>query len=276
MPGEHRIPPVVLAAIAETASAIPADVLVSLTTRLRQLPEAVAGRDPLLASVGQHSTRTRLGKLLGLWDAEYKDGTHAELAAAIESAAAMHDWHRRNQSLELVWTGPVPHGSILRRTDQALLELIRGTRKRLLIVTFAAYRMPALHQALVEAADREVAIDFILESKVESKGKVTIDPIIALGPELSRRSTIWTWPAEARPKGARGRRGALHVKCAIADGARLLVSSANLTEDALLLNMELGLLIEGGKLPPQVENHFAELRSAGILRSLDLSVSGMP
>jgi phosphatidylserine/phosphatidylglycerophosphate/cardiolipin synthase-like enzyme len=55
-----------------------------------------------------------------------------------------------------------------------------------------------------------------------------------------------------------------------------LVSSANLTEDALLLNMELGLLIEGGKLPPQVENHFAELRSAGILRSLDLSVSGMP
>lgn len=53
------------------------------------------------------------------------------------------------------------------------------------------------------------------------------------------------WPHEQLPVDERGKRGVLHSKCAVADERMLFVSSANLTEHALNLNMELGVLIQG-------------------------------
>jgi len=46
----------------------------------------------------------------------------------------------------------------------------------------------------------------------------------------------------------------------------LLVSSANLTESALTLNMELGLLVEGGEVPRRVQEHLDALVAAGQLQ----------
>jgi len=50
----------------------------------------------------------------------------------------------------------------------------------------------------------------------------------------------------------------LHAKLAVADGESLFISSANLTNAAMQLNMELGVLICGGELPAQVVKHFDE------------------
>ena len=49
----------------------------------------------------------------------------------------------------------------------------------------------------------------------------------------------------------------------------LLITSANLTEFALSLNMELGLLICGGELPGQVRQHFERLIGVGALRKVN-------
>lgn len=43
------------------------------------------------------------------------------------------------------------------------------------------------------------------------------------------------------------------------DEALLFISSANLTEYALTLNMELSVLINGGPLPGEVTAHFKRL-----------------
>ena len=51
----------------------------------------------------------------------------------------------------------------------------------------------------------------------------------------------------------------------MADEATVLVSSANLTEYALNLNMELGLLIRGGDLPGRVVGHLRRLVREGVL-----------
>ena len=51
----------------------------------------------------------------------------------------------------------------------------------------------------------------------------------------------------------------------MADGRWLFLSSANLTEYAFTINMELGLLVTGGKLPQQVEEHFDRLMATGTL-----------
>ena len=59
--------------------------------------------------------------------------------------------------------------------------------------------------------------------------------------------------------------GILHVKCAVADGRWLFLSSANLTEYAFTINMELGVLVTGGSLPGQVQEHFDRLIANNLL-----------
>jgi phosphatidylserine/phosphatidylglycerophosphate/cardiolipin synthase-like enzyme len=59
---------------------------------------------------------------------------------------------------------------------------------------------------------------------------------------------------------------ALHAKCAVADARLLFVSSANLTDYALNLNMELGVLIQGGPHPATVVAQFDEFVARGVLR----------
>jgi phosphatidylserine/phosphatidylglycerophosphate/cardiolipin synthase-like enzyme len=74
---------------------------------------------------------------------------------------------------------------------------------------------------------------------------------------------VYLWPIEQRFKGGTGKPGLLHVKCAVADGRWLFLSSANLTEYAFSVNMELGVLITGGTAPVQVEAHFAKMIALG-------------
>ena len=52
----------------------------------------------------------------------------------------------------------------------------------------------------------------------------------------------------------------------IADGNRLFLPSANLTEYAFTISMELGLLVTGGRFPGQVELQFEQLIEAETLR----------
>lgn len=105
----------------------------------------------------------------------------------------------------------------------------------------------------------------MIESPLESEGKLAYDGLVALGPGVAERAHVYRWPLQQRPVDEGGRRGSLHVKCAVADERSLLISSANLTAHALTLNMEMGLLITGGLLPHQVAQHFESLIRAGTL-----------
>jgi phosphatidylserine/phosphatidylglycerophosphate/cardiolipin synthase-like enzyme len=60
--------------------------------------------------------------------------------------------------------------------------------------------------------------------------------------------------------------GILHVKCAVADAEWLFLSSANLTQQAFTVNMELGMLVRGGTMPGRVEEQFRRLIQNGQLR----------
>jgi phosphatidylserine/phosphatidylglycerophosphate/cardiolipin synthase-like enzyme len=82
---------------------------------------------------------------------------------------------------------------------------------------------------------------------------------------VARRAEVYYWPAEQRPRNEAEGQGVLHVKAAVADGRFLLLTSANLTEHAFTLNMEMGLLVSGGSLPAQAERHFEWLVESGVL-----------
>jgi phosphatidylserine/phosphatidylglycerophosphate/cardiolipin synthase-like enzyme len=45
----------------------------------------------------------------------------------------------------------------------------------------------------------------------------------------------------------------------VADGEWLFLSSANLTQQAFTINMELGMLVRGGMMPGRVEEQFEQL-----------------
>jgi phosphatidylserine/phosphatidylglycerophosphate/cardiolipin synthase-like enzyme len=111
----------------------------------------------------------------------------------------------------------------------------------------------------MRAAGRGVSITVIVDTPDRQVGRAAYDTLRALGPSVASRSSVYLWPHEQRPRDQNGRAGLLHIKCVEADGKWLFLSSANLTEYAFTLNMELGLLITGGDEPGRVEEHFDRL-----------------
>lgn len=259
-------PDPLLAAIAELASTLPTTVLVDLAGKIERArtPWNNIATSEVLAAVRVDAVRESIERLFAAWQHGHPELPPQTVAWSIRSAAAMDGWHRAAQSLEIVWTGPAPSGSVLRRTDQALYELVRSARSELLLVTFAAYRVQRLRDALRDARGRGVALTFVIESPFVGDGKVSVDPMVGLGQDLG--AEVWVWPEARRMRDDKGRHGTLHAKCALADSASLLVSSANLTGDALGINMELGLLVEGGDAPKTIRQHFRRLMNDGVLQ----------
>ena len=135
------------------------------------------------------------------------------------------------------------------------------------LVTFAAYKVPSVANALAAAEGRGVRVVFVLENDEANGGKVDFDPLPHLRASGLHRAEVYTWPQEHRLRDERGRFGSLHAKFAVADRFRLLVSSANLTEFAFNLNIELGILVTGGHAPVEAARHVDELIRLGVFRS---------
>jgi hypothetical protein len=79
-------------------------------------------------------------------------------------------------------------------------------------VTYAAYDVAAVREALLAAEARGVEMTFVLESKEDSGGKVTFNAVQALG-SLADRVAVYAWPLELR------RRDASHKSPVAADDA---------------------------------------------------------
>lgn len=260
-PEEERL----LAEVIAAGSELSRGSIEELSSALESMPDdsSSAGRASLPANVHPPVARRRAVRLARLW-AEAPGVSAESLAWGMRAAHGVDENHRRGRSVELVWTGPAPRGTTLRRTDQVLLDMVRTAEHTLHVVTFAAYRIPVVKEAMLRAAKRGVAVTLIFESPDASAGKTAFAGLDALGDELRSLSEIYLWPLEKRPKDSAGKHGSLHAKCAVADEEVLFVSSANLTEYALNLNMEMGLLVRGGELPGRAAGHLRRLVEEGV------------
>jgi len=156
-----------------------------------------------------------------------------------------------------VWTGPGAAGD-QRLTAAVLHELVAQARRRILLVSFAAYTLPELAADLEDAIVRGCQVDVVFETEEDSAGTYT-------GPQAKPFGAItgahrWRWPAAHRTPGA-----VLHAKLLIVDGRRALVGSANLTYRALTANLEAGVLIEDHDLAADLEAHVLNLMEDGTL-----------
>ena len=222
----------------------------------------------LRIAIPQLEFQERIRHFIKDWETLRPIPTPHEVALLLQTASASLIHERNKQKVELTWTGPRSPQISLRRTDQALIELISGARKRILIVSFAVYKAKIILASLEKAADRSVEITVILESPEVSEGKIAYSTIRALGAALREKSKIFVWPYTKRATTPDGKIGSLHAKIGVADGDHLYLSSANLTDYAMNINMEMGVLIHGGELPSRIEQHFAELIGDGTLAEI--------
>ena len=252
------------------AADLPAEHLAHLAELLKSEPRLDWKRlgQVLRSAIPYIETQEKLRRFVDDWRSLPQPPTPAEMSLALGVASAAISHQRQQQKVELTWTGPrSPHVS-LRRTDQALIELINGAKKRILIVSFAVYKARNILSALEKAADRGVAITVILESPDVSEGKIAYSTIRALGASLREKARVFIWPYAKRATTPEGKIGSLHAKIGVADGDHLYLSSANLTDYAMNINMEMGVLVHGNDLPPRIEEHFAELISNGTLAEI--------
>lgn len=188
------------------------------------------------------------------------------LGASIAVGTSMFSEWQRDHHIELLWTGPSPASQIpARRIDQVFYDLIGAAKRNILLVTFAAHKIPRVTDGLVKALDRGVNVRLILEFEETSQGQLSMDALNAFPEAIRHRSKIYYWPLEKRERNTYGKPGKLHAKVAVIDDQAVL-SSANLTDDAFSRNLELGTLVSNEELLERLRGHFDSLCSDGTLK----------
>ncbi|HEX4142958.1 MAG TPA: DISARM system phospholipase D-like protein DrmC [Pirellulales bacterium] len=252
-------------AAAKLAVRLPHSVMLAIadTVKLFGGLEFPIARSVVLESLPTPDFREAAADFLDVWHLHAENVREEAIAVALVTAAKSEHGHRNEETVEIVWTGPESAESRFRQTEQAILEVVNSAISRLTVVSYAVYRIPRIRDALVAAANRGVGIRLIVETPNRIEGQGEYDCLLALGDNVASACSVYYWPQENRPKDDNGKIGILHVKCAVADGHVMFLSSANFTEYAFTINMELGLLVTGGKLPGQVERHFERLIETG-------------
>ena len=221
----------------------------------------------ILSQISIPKFRRSVSELLDLWAKENPDLNSSSLATALMSSDYSAKQIRQELSVELVWTGPEANTIPLRRTDRVLLQLIEEARTEITLISFAVYKIPEIAKALLSALNRGVKVRLIAESP-EVAGKIPFGIQEALGKKIIEQAQVFIWLKQKRPVDKEGRCGSLHIKAAIADARKLFVTSANLTEYAFTLNMEMGVLIQSDRLANQVIRQIEDLIKQDILISI--------
>ncbi|MGY7792632.1 DISARM system phospholipase D-like protein DrmC [Klebsiella pneumoniae] len=158
------------------------------------------------------------------------------------------------------WTGPTTPFVSARRTEQALLQVISTAERTLFITSFVAYDVSTIVKALNAANERGVMISILLELSQEKGGSLNFDTIEKMRIQVpSAKLYVWN------NKDNEYYGGCVHAKVAVADARECFITSANLTGYAMEKNIEAGVLISGGSIPRQLNEHLFSLIKTKII-----------
>jgi cardiolipin synthase len=217
-------------------------------------------------SFGPKADKDIVGRLDRAWN-DSKDTSPRDIACALRGASAAASLLEKRGAVKLVWTGPSTGLVPVRHTEQVLCEVIESAKRRLFLVSFVAYEVDSIIRALRGAIGRDVQIDVLLESTTEHGGKLSYDSVKSMR-RLLPSANIYVWQA-GKKTDVGPLSGAVHAKCAVADGELAFITSANLTEAAMERNMELGVLVKGGELPLELHRHLEALISTKVVEKVE-------
>jgi phosphatidylserine/phosphatidylglycerophosphate/cardiolipin synthase-like enzyme len=187
-----------------------------------------------------------------------------EMSAMFRAASATASLAAGASSVEMVWTGPDTGMVPIRHTAQVLTGLIEEARERLFLVSFVAFHVGSVVDALQHAIERSVRVQVLLEQSKEHGGNVSVDSAAILRRNLPR-ALLYEWDKKMMDASLTA---SVHAKCAVADGTVAFVTSANLSDAAMERNMEIGVLLRGGHVPRLLDQHLAALITTKQLREL--------
>jgi phosphatidylserine/phosphatidylglycerophosphate/cardiolipin synthase-like enzyme len=254
-----------LAAISDIARRIPAGQIARLADALSDCDEPGEAKSSAVRAIPNPAFADMARRLIRAWETK-NCVTGLALAVALRASVRAIEEERRQESIEVVWTGPRTTAVPVRLTREVLIDVIRASRESLFVVSFAAYKVNVVLTELTAAVERGVVIRLILESGEAGGGTLVFDAAKAFK-SLGDTVAFYIWPTEKRPALKRGR-ASLHAKGAIADDHMAFVTSANLTGFGIAENMELGLLVRGGPIPLRLRDHFSELIAQRTLQRL--------
>jgi phosphatidylserine/phosphatidylglycerophosphate/cardiolipin synthase-like enzyme len=257
----------IIEAVARLAVGVPLDV-VERVAHVVSTAERTELRARVAEAVPHPGHRSRCLRFVGEWLSSPSPVSVLEAEMSLRTAVHLSRLGDRKQTIELAWTGPRSESISHCHTEQAILQVLDSASQRITIVCYAVYRIPHVRDALVRAARRGVRVKIIVETPDKIQGQQEYDTIRALGEDVAACSTLYFWPKDRRERDPNGKVGILHVKCVVADGRWLFLSSANLTEYAFSINMELGFLVTGGEHPLIVERQFQQLIADGVLEAV--------
>lgn len=233
----------------------PESVIKSVVCRLRGHLVGGASLDKIIHTCGLNTdTACLLQELM-------RKIPHAEqLATALETGLYIAKSSKHQSSF--VFSGPIQILKDTRKTEQVLLDIINRATKNILLVSFAAYKVQNLTDALQYAIRRGVCTRFVLETVEDSAGQLSFDAKSAF--DSLPEAKFYHWPLNKRPENASGKPGKMHAKCAINDDS-FFITSANLTNDAAINNIELGIYEQDKLKTIKLMSYFENLISNKIL-----------
>ncbi|UIJ72366.1 DISARM system phospholipase D-like protein DrmC [Aurantimonas sp. HBX-1] len=207
------------------------------------------------------AARAALDRLIAAWRQTEISGD--VFAGILVGAAYARQQAQRESSVELVWTGPTTPFVATRRTEQVLLDLIHRAQTDLFLVSFVAYDVSSVVDALNAAAARGIEVRILLETSASQGGSLSVDPVATMR-RCVPSAALYVWTDRPAPFDE----GRVHAKVAVADGLTAFLTSANLTGHALEKNMEAGVVISGGHVPTGLRAHLLALIKTRVIRKI--------
>ena len=213
---------------ARLANRLPASVIETVVARLERSDGSdwASLRGQIALAIPTPDYRGAVISLLDRWRSKAPEVTPQAVAAALVTASYIAKERREEQAVEVVWTGPDQSVIPLRRTEQAILQVLNSAQSRILLVSYAVYSIPNIQDAVVRAAKRGVTITVIVETPNKlnvqneystlqalrrGRGEVLHGLLLAEGESANR----WLGQARnlARQVRGRGREPAIPVQC---------------------------------------------------------------
>jgi cardiolipin synthase len=221
-------------------------------------------------SSGKHE----LNEFLKAWQLSADHLGAADVSGSLTSALCCYRLAvDRSHAVDTVWTGPEVAGSMTRRTEAVVSEIITGAKQELMIVGYwlvsSTIQVRELIDLLVEKAKAGVKVRFIFDPAEREKSTDNFAALNNRWPNnlVDSPREIFTWSEGmgriVSESGVEYDRK-LHAKVIVADRHDALVTSANLTHAGLLQNLEMGFRVKGFMANAVVE-HFDLLISERIL-----------
>ena len=179
--------------------------------------------------------------------------------------------------VDLVWTGPHPRTSTVRDTYVVVRDLFRSAQAEVLVAGYRFDHGEELLEPLRERARAGVRVAIFLDLAEKARSPGGVEGLVLKAGQAFLRDNwaagvpapelYYYWKAVDPEE---HEYASMHAKCVVVDCRRALVGSANFTSRARTRNVEVGVMIEDGRIATELAGHWWSGVQGGAFRRIEV------